>query len=182
MKPKSGMIKYALSLITDQFFAVVVSILLMNIINFFFPDRLEFIQYLLSFLFFTIFLYVDSWGKASSDKVKQKLGAATHFKLKGFVFGAIAAIPSVIIAALAFLSEVGVIAGYEFLHINVFVLINRFWQIPLGLILSGAVNSAPWVNILLPLWVPIVSGVGYLFGSLDITIRNLLLYSRSDKS
>lgn len=180
MKRKSNILKYALSLITDQFLAVLASVILMIITNFFFPNRFLFLEYLISVLIFTALIYVDSWGRGSSDKSNSKIGIATHSRIKGFIFGLCATIPSVLIALLAFLTETGFLSSYKVLNVDVFVLINRFWQMPLR-IFYGAVNKAPVLNLLLPLFVPLISGFGYILGSEDITLKNIILYEKRAK-
>lgn len=170
-------IAYAGSLIVDQLLAVMASMLILNIFSFFSKGKAAFFQFLISVLIFAFIVYIDSWIRGSGDYNKIKLKIFKRNSAKGFIAGLIATIPAYIFAVFAYLAETKGIFFFDFMGTDFFTAMNRFWQLPLGNLYTYA-NNNPALNFLIPLFVPVVSGIGYIFGLNRISIKQIIIYKK----
>ncbi len=180
MKNKLLTLKFAGTLIVGQFLALLCSLLILTIIGFFSKNGSGAFQSLLCLAVFVVIIYFDSWHKGSEDINKIKLGFIKKNIFKGMLAGLIAIIPSFLLALFAFFSESKNVIFFDFLGIDLFSAINRFWQLPLSF-LFNLVNNKPVLNLLIPFFVPVISGVGYLFGLNRISIKQIMLYKGDEK-
>lgn len=165
------------SLIVDQFIAVLATTLLVNIFGFLTKGRMDFLQFLISAVVFTMLVYIDSWIRGSSDLNKIKLNIFKRNGAKGVVAGLMAAIPAYVFAFFAYLAESNGILFWDFLGADLFTVINRFWQLPLSGLYVFA-NETPVYNFIIPLFLPAVSGIGYVFGLNRISIKQIIIYKK----
>ena len=180
MKTKFLTLKYAVTLLLDQFISVLCSLVIISILSFFFKERGVFLQNLLRFIFFAWIMYFDAWQKGSEDCNKIKLGYIRKNYFKGFLAGILASIPNIILATLAFLSESALIASYDFIGVSATSAIFRFWNLPLGMFMPFA-NDTPVFNFLIPLFLPVFSGIGYIFGLNKISIKEMVVYKNDEE-
>lgn len=177
---KRRTIKYAWSLIVDQFVAVLAATIVINIVLFFIRGDSSLLRILIGGFVFAAICYIDAWGKGSDDYNRAKTGIIKSNAFYGFVFGFIAIIPSILIALFAFLAETGVVSFYQVLGEDIFTMINRFWQLPLSS-LFVFVNESPALNLAIPFFVPVISGLGYFLGFRGIMIKKILVFENSLK-
>lgn len=175
-----SLIGYSFSVLMNQFVAIVISVFVTTVIGFFSSgESLEILRFLICSLIYFALIYTNSWRAGSSDTNRIKLGIMPDNKLRGFLAGLIASVPGIIFAFLAFLSESGVFFFFEFLEQDGAVVINRFINFPIG-VLYSALEGKPALNFLFPLFVPIVSGIAYVLGRSDISLKQIILY-KADK-
>lgn len=169
-------LKYAGTLLIDQLISVLCSLVIISVLGFFLKDgRGTFLQNLLGFAFFAWIIYFDAWQKGSQDFNKIKLGYIRKSYLKGFLAGLLAALPNIFLATLAFFSENALISSRDFMGVGTISAIFRFWNLPLGMFLPFA-NETPAFNFIIPLFLPIFSGIGYIFGLNRISIKEIVVY------
>ncbi len=173
-------IAYAGSLIADQFVLVLATMLIVNIIGFVSKGGMAFLQFLISAVLFVFLIYIDSWIRGSSDCNKIKLGTFRRNAAKGFIAGLIATIPAYVFAIFAYIAESKGIVFVDFLGIDLFTALNRFWQFPLSGLYVFA-NENPVLNFVIPLFVPFVSGIGYFLGLNRISIKQILIYKKDEE-
>lgn len=176
MKSKSpGVLSYARSLIIDHLVALLISLVVTNIINFFTSCGIPVLQFIICFLVYFSICYVDSWYRGETDGNRMRLGVIPNDKLRGFYAGLIASIPGFILALLAFLAETSLVALYDVFGVDVVTIINRLWQLPLSSLYRFA-NDIPAINFVFPLFLPVVSAFGYIFGLHEFTLKRIFLY------
>ncbi len=177
---KRRIIKYAWSLIVDQFLAVFAGTIIVNIVLFFIRGDSSLLRLLTGGFVFAAICYIDTWGKGSEDYNNARAGIIKNNAFSGFLFGFVAIIPSLLIALFAFLAETGIVSFYQVLGEDVFTMINRFWQLPLSP-LFVFVNEYPILNFVIPFFVPVISGLGYALGFRGIMIKKILLFKNGSK-
>ena len=176
---KNGVWEYVFSLFIDHLFAFMGAMIITNITGFFARKDLSFLNVVLCMSLYGIILYSDSWRRGCSDRNRVACGMKKRSLLYGFFVGIIATIPAFFIGVAAFLAEIGIIKVYEvFENIDIITTINRLWQLPLSSLF--AVADYPIVNLFVPLFLPIVSGVAYILGSYEIYLKNYILYKKED--
>lgn len=173
-------IAYSVSLIADQFILILATMLIVNIIGFISKGKMAFLQFLISFVLFVLLVYIDSWIRGSSDCNKIKLGTFGKNSAKGVIAGLIATIPAYIFAIFAYIAESRGIVFVDFLGVDLFTALNRFWQFPLSGLYVFA-NDNPALNFVIPLILPVVSGIGYIFGLNRISIKQILIYKKDEE-
>ncbi|MBR3848190.1 MAG: hypothetical protein IKM21_02740 [Oscillospiraceae bacterium] len=172
-------VKYALGIVVNQLIAIVMSVFVTTVIGFFSSDGLPFFRFILTSVIYVALLYSTSWRKGSSDENRVKLGYLSDNKLRGFIAGLLAAIPGIVLAVFAFLSESGYVSFFEFMGHDGVVVINRFLNLPIGE-LYQFIEGRPALNILFPMVIPVVSGISYILGRYGISVRQILIY-KADK-
>lgn len=172
-------VKYALSIAANQLIAIVISVFITTVLGFFSSTGLQFFRFLLTSLIYIALLYSTSWRKGSSDENRVKLGHLSDNKFRGFFAGIVAAIPGIVLAVLAFLSECGHVSFFEFMGHDGVVVINRFLNLPIGE-LYQFIEGKSALNILFPMVIPVVSGVSYVLGRYGISVKQILIY-KADK-
>lgn len=183
-KIKFGLKSYVLSLLIDQLFAFMAAILITTIVGLL-PDTFSLLRFILSVAIYAGICYGDSWKRGSSDRNRIILGEIRKNYFRGFLAGMIASIPGFILAVFAFLAETNVISVYDAIGMDIFSLLNRMWYNPLGALYDAYVNTTPAINLLIPLFMPIVAGIGYFLGLKDVALKNYFIYrnkSTSDES
>ena len=180
MKNKStGLLAFAWSLIINHLFAILTSLLITTVINFF-TDHAYIVIFIISAAVYFYICYIDSWQRGNSDTNRIRLGLMKKNDLKGMCAGFIAAIPSFILTIGAVLAELQLFSFYDFLGVDIFTALNRFWQLPLSYLYTFA-NGYPAVNFLIPLFLPIVAEIGYIFGRKNISLKNYFLYKDAEE-
>ena len=180
MKNKSpGLFAFAWSLIIDHLFAVLITILITTVINFF-TSKASVLIFVLSMAVYFSICYVDSWQRGNSDTNRIRLGIMKKNNLRGACAGLLAAIPSFVLAIGAMLAELHFLSFYNFLGVDIFTALNRFWQLPLSYLYTVA-NSYPWINLLIPLFLPLAAEFGYIFGRHNISLKGYFLYKDVEK-
>lgn len=174
-----SVLRYAGSILAYQFIAIIVSFFVTNMISFFAPNGLMFLKFLISFIIYLLLLYTLSWGRGKSDANRMRLSLLYNNKGRGFIAGLVATLPSFIVALLAFMSESGSASFFEFLGIDGVTAINRFINLPLGNLYLLA-NEKPVMNLVFPLFIPVVSGIAYILGVYEISLKQILIY-KADK-
>ncbi len=182
MKKKnvSTLVKFSLGIIANQLIAIVISVFITTVIGFFSSGGFSFLRFILSFVIYIALLYSTSWRAGSSDENRVRLGYLSDNKLRGFIAGLIAAIPGIVFAVLAFLSESGRVSFFEFIGQDGVVVINRFLNQPIGELYQFIVGK-PALNLLFPLVVPVISGISYILGRRGISIKQMLLYKADEE-
>lgn len=176
MKSKSpGILSHARSLVIDHLFALLISLVATNIINFFTSDGIPVLQFIICVLVYFSICYVDSWHRGASDGNRMRLGVIPNDKLRGFYAGLIASIPGFILALLAFLAETGAVAFYDVFGVDIATTINRLWQLPLSSLYRFA-NDIPALNFAFPLFLPVVSEFGYILGLHEFSLKRIFIY------
>ncbi len=174
-KTNSGIIGYAFSLIIDQLIAIMVSLVATNIINFFAPSGSLLLNFIVCISVYFIICYSDSWSRGCSDRNRIKLGVISDNKLRGFLYGLAAAIPGLVFAFFAYLAETGIASFRDVLGVDIFTTINRLWHLPLGALFRYA-NEFPVLNFAYPMFLPIISGFGYILGLNEIRLKQVFVY------
>jgi len=175
-----SVLKLAGNLLLCQLVAVLATLFVTNLITFFSPNGLVLLRIIISVLVYTFLLYVAAWGQAQSDYNKTKTGKLHDNKLRGFVAGLVAALPFFVLALLAFLSESGKMSSFEFLGVDGITAINRFVNLPLGILYNFA-NGRPMLNFLFPMYMVVISGVAYLLGIFGISLKQIFLYKADEE-
>lgn len=179
-KEKSASIfSYAMCLFVDQFIALMISLLVTNIVSLFLPRGGELLRFLICASLYCVIIYLEGWYRGSSDRNRIALGKIPDNKLKGFLAGLIASIPSFVLALLALLAEKGLVSVLDVFGKDITSVLNRFWNLPLGLLYNYA-NNEPYLNLLFPFFIPVVTAVGYVFGINKFSIKQHFLY-KADK-
>lgn len=178
-KTSSGIIGYAFSLIIDQLIAILVSLVATNIINFFAPSGSSLLNFIVCISAYFVICYSDSWNRGCSDSNRVKLGVIPDNKLRGFLCGLVAAIPGLTLALLAYLAETGVASFRDVLGVDIFTTLNRMWHLPLGTLFRYA-NEAPLLNFVYAMFLPIISGFGYILGLNEIRLKQIFVYRSID--
>ncbi len=174
-----SLLKYAGSILANQFIAILVAFFVNNMIAFFAPNGLMLLRFLVPFIVYLVLLYTLSWSRGSSDANRIKLSMLYNNKFRGFIAGFIAALPSFVFAVLAFMSESGSASFFEFLGVDGVTAINRFINMPLGNLYVFA-NENPALNLVFPFFIPVLSGIAYILGINGISLRQILIY-KADK-
>ncbi len=177
---KNGIIRYAMSLLSDHFLAIMAAVLIRNFFMFFSEEGFPLLTQIICFVILYLVFYVDSWKRGCSDGSRIRLGRMKKNYFRGFLAGLIAAVPGLLLATGAFLAETGTMTFLEvFDECDVFTALNRVWNMPLASFLKYA-NEMPALNFVFPLFMPIVSGIGYVFGMHEIALKQFFLYKNSD--
>ncbi len=172
--------QYCIALLIDQFLAVLATIIITSFAAFIFPNGNGFISLVISFVIYVLIIYSDSWHKGVEDINRIKLGFIKKNTFKGVLAGIFAIIPTIAFAFPAFFAETQNIVKFDFLGIDAFTAINRLWNLPLALFFSFADNK-PIFNFVIPFIMPIISGIGYLFGLNRISIKQYFIYKSDEK-
>lgn len=142
-----------------------------------------FIQFVCAVLFM-FFLYCPVWVDADKDRNMANHGKIIFDKFKGIKAGLIIAIPFVILNLLLVLSWLKIIPNFFALY----KVINSFFW-PLLHILAPNTGSVESLNLfdiiiinLLPLYIPIVTSIGYYCGYKNISLKNKIVYVNNKKS
>lgn len=176
MKNKNPTIlAFAWSLVINQLFAILISLLINTVINFFAPNGASVIVFALSASVYFSICYVDSWQRGNADTNRIRLNLMKKNDLKGVWAGLMAMIPSFVLATGAVLAETGVVSFREFLGVDIFTALNRFWLLPLSYLYNIA-NEYPVFNYIIPLFVPFSAELGYVLGRHDISLKNYFMY------
>ncbi len=176
-----SLIGYSLSILINQFIAIVISVFVTTVIGFFSSGGFfEILRFLICFLIYFSLIYTNSWRAGSSDTNRIKLGMMPDNKLRGVNAGLVASIPGIVFAVLAFLSESGHFFFFELLEQDGAVLINRFMNFPIGA-LYALTGGKPALNFLFPLFVPIISGIAYICGRNGISLKQIILYKADEE-
>lgn len=175
-----SLVKYSLSIIANQLIAIVMSVFITTVIGFFSSGGFSLLRFILSLAVYVALLYSTSWRAGSSDENRVRLGYLSDNKFRGFIAGLIAAIPGIIFAVLAFVSESGYVLFFEFIGQDGVVVINRFLNLPMGE-LYQLIEGSPALNILFPMVIPVISGVSYILGRLGISIKQILIYKADEE-
>jgi len=181
MKAKSpNLIAYAGGLIIDHLFALLAALLTSNIINFFSTDGIPVLNLIISATVYFLICYVDAWNRGNTDSNRIRLGIMPDNKFRGVLAGLIAAIPGGILALLATVAELGIAKFYDVFAVDLFTALNRVWHLPLGT-LYLFVNENPFGNFLFPLFIPVVSGFGYVMGLKEISLKYIFVYRNREE-
>lgn len=182
MKKKNAeaLVKYSLRIVANQLIAIVISVFITTVMGFFLSGGFSFVRFILSLVIYLALLHSVSWRAGSSDENRVRIGYLSDNKFRGFIAGLIAAIPGIVFAVLAFLSESGRVSFFEFIGQDGVVVINRFLNQPIGE-LYQLIAGKPALNILFPLVIPVVSGVSYLLGRHGISIKQILIYKADEE-
>lgn len=176
----NGIIRYALSLLSDHFLALIGAVLITNFFRFFSDDGFPLITQLICLVILFLVFYVDSWKRGCSDGSRIRLGRQKKNYFRGFLVGLVAALPGLILALGAFLAETGTAAFYEvFENCDIFTVLHRVWNFTLSSFLVYA-NETPALNFAFPMFMPVVAGIGYVMGMHEITLKQFLVYKNSD--
>ncbi len=174
-----SLLKFSGSILVNQFIAILISIFVTNIIAFFSPNGFGLLRFLFSFVIYVLLIYTLAWRRGESDANKVRLSKLYDNKFRGFIAGLLAALPLLIVAFLAFLSESGRVSFFELLGVDGITVINRFINLPIGDLYVFA-NERPILNLVFPFIIPVVSGVAYILGLFEISLKQILIY-KADK-
>ena len=174
-KSSTGILVHARSLLVDHLFALLISLVLTNVINFFNPDGIPALHLVVSVSVYCSITYSDSWHRGVSDGNKIRAGVLEKNWLKGFYAGVIASIPGFGLALFAYCAEIGFCNVYDVFGVDIFTSLNRFWQLPFSP-LYLFVNETPILNLLFPFFLPVFSEIGYIMGIKGYTLKRYFLY------
>ena len=121
-------------------------------------------------------IYGVSWQSGFKDYNKVKFGHITKFIRKGFVAGAIADIPFLILY-IVFIISFLIKTAHDVFY-NITYIVYLFFNMPYSLII-GALKNQPAFLCLFLLVLPIISGIGYILGYKDISLTGRLVYKNS---
>lgn len=172
----NGTLKYAGSLLSDHLLALLAAVLMKNFFLFFSETGFPLLTQLLCLVITFLVFYVDSWKRGCSDGSRIRLGRMPNNYFRGFIVGLIAAIPGFILALGAFVAETGMMSFSEvFDNVDIFTTLNRFWNLPFAGFMED-VNKMPILNFAFPLFMVVVSGIGYILGRFEITLKQFFVY------
>ena len=176
---KNRIWEYVFSLFIDHLFAFMGAMIITNITGFFARKDLSLLNLILCVSLYGLILYSDSWRRGCSDRNRVACGIAKRPVLYGFFVGLVASVPAFCLGIAAFLAESGMISFYEvFENVDIVTTVNRLIQLPLSSLFAFA--DYPVVNLLVPFFLPIVSGAAYVLGSYEIYLKNYILYKKED--
>lgn len=139
------------------------------------------ISQVFAFLLFCGFIYPEFWHNGTTDSNLVKFKHKNEDKLKGFKIGAVAAVPNYLFLVFLVIAKLGVfpsfpVALYKFLNSSVY----SFIEVILGTAVTVSELSAWRLALLfvLPLLIPVVSGVSYILGYKNISIGEKLVYNK----
>ncbi len=174
---KGDILAFSWSLLVDQFLAIIASFLLTNVIGYFLEGGMSVALSIISIIVSALIFYIDSWSKGDADYKSVSIGVIRKNSFKGLIAGFICSIPLFAVAALAFANEAFGFSSADIIGVDLFVMLNRFIELPLGYFFP-LVNKFPLLNFALPLFVPLVSWIGYLLGINQVTLRQLFVYEK----
>ena len=177
----NGVVRYMLSLLADQALAIMAAALISNFFRFFSDDGFPLITQLLSIGILFLVFYVDSWKHGCSDGSRIRLGRLKKNYFRGVLAGLAATLPGLVLATGAFLAESNIMRFYElFDNLDIFTALYRVWSYPLGGFF-GFINELPVLNFALLFFMPLVSGLGYVLGLHEITLKSIFVYKNVDE-
>lgn len=169
--------KITASLLLANLIAVVVGFLLTALFGVVFDGAFAWIVTLVTVIAYLFFIYHEGWARGSSDYNLVKFDRAGEQKWKGEVAGLCAAIPTILLAVLAMLSDAGAIHTVTMMGQDLSVMLYRIWNVPFQFAF-GALESFP-VLYFLPVPVMIAaSSIGYRLGYRQIRLSDYIFYAR----
>ena len=174
-----GILPHARSLFIDHLFALLISLVITNIINFFSSGGIPLLQLISSIFVYFLITYSDSWHRGVSDGNRMKSGAIKKDIFRGFYAGLIASVPGFVLGILAFFVENGSFFVYDMFGVDLFTSLNRLWQLPLSS-LYLFVNKVPALNLFYPLVLPVFSEIGYFMGLNGCSLKKYFIYKNGD--
>lgn len=174
-KSSPKILAHARSLLIDHLFALLISLVLTNVINFFNSAGIPVLQLVVSVSAYFSITYSDSWHRGVSAGNKIKTGFMEKNWFGGFYAGLIASIPGLILALLAYCAESGFCNVYDVFGVDIFTSLNRLWQLPFSS-LYLLVNEVPVLNLVFPFFLPVFSEIGYIMGIKGYTLKKYFLY------
>ena len=139
------------------------------------------ISQVFAFSLFCGFIYPEIWHNGTTDSNLVKFKHKNEDKLKGFKIGAVAAVPNYLFLVFLVIAKLGVfpsfpVALYKFLNSSVY----SFIQVIIGSVITVSELSAWRLALLfiLPLLIPVVSGISYILGYNNISIGEKLVYKK----
>lgn len=178
-KSSPGIFAHARSLFVDHLFALLISLVSTNIINFFNSSGIPALQLIISVLVYFSITYSDSWHRGVSAGNKIRAGLITKNWLRGFYAGAVASIPGFVLALFAYCAESGFCNIYDVFGVDIFTSLNRFWQLPFASLFLIA-NEIPILNLVIPFILPVFSEFGYVMGIKGYTLKMHFLYKNAE--
>ncbi len=175
-----GILSHARSLLIDHLFALLTSLVLTNVINFFSSDGIPTLQLLISISVYFAITYSDSWHRGVSDGNKMRAGVLKKDIFRGFYAGLISSVPGFILAFFAFFAEIGLFHMYDVFGVDIFTSVNRLWQLPFSS-LYIFVNDIPALNLLYPFILPLFAETGYLMGMKGYTLKKYFIYKNTSE-
>ena len=176
---KNGIWEYVFSLFIDHLFAFMAAMIITNITGFFARKDLSVLNLILCMFVYGMIIYSDAWRRGCNDRNRIVCGLSKRPVLYGFFVGLVASVPAFCLGIAAFLAESGVVCFYEvFENIDIMTTVNRFWQLPLSSFF--ALVDYPVVNLFVPFFLPIVSGIAYVLGSYEVYLKNYILYKKEN--
>ena len=121
--------------------------------------------------------YHDSWKIGGSDRLFFKRNGGEPSPIRGLLAGLLAAIPSFLVAALAFVCKMADVSLGMFMDQAVSELIYRIWFFPFSPLFSF-VEQTPILYFLPVVVTPLASGLGYFLGVHKLFLRDYLYYQR----
>lgn len=180
-KSSSVILVHTRSLLIDHLFALLISLVVANVINFFSSTGIPVLQLVLSVSIYFSITYSDSWHRGVSAGNKIRAGSMKKAWLGGFWAGLIASIPGFILAFGACCAESGIFDVYDVLGVDIFTSLNRFWQLPFSSLYLLA-NDKPLLNLVFPFFLPVFSEIGYIMGMKGYTLKKYFLYKNVEDS
>lgn len=175
-----SLLNYAGSLLIDHLFALLISLVIINVLNFFSNDGIPVLRLILCASVYFVICYVDFWHKGNADRNRIRLGVIPNNKIRAVFAGLIAAIPGFMLSVIALLTEIGAASFLDVFTVDIFTTLNRLWHLPLGT-LYEFVNTAPVLNLIIPLFLPIAAEIGYICGMYEITLKKYFIYTNESE-
>lgn len=139
------------------------------------------ISQVFAFFLFCGLIYPAIWHNGTTDSNLVKFKHKKEDKLKGFKFGAVAAVPNYLFLLFLVIAKLGLfpnfpMALYKLLNSSVY----SFIQVIIGSAVAVSQLSAWRLALLfiLPLLIPVVSGISYILGYKNISIGEKLIYKK----
>ncbi len=129
-------------------------------------------------------LYSPMWLEGDKNNNMVQFGRMEEDLKRGFKIGAIAAIPSALVSILLLLSKAGLF--YDFLVIYKIIAAQILPGLNLFTGTTSYITDLSWAAIivlsLLPVFIPVFCGVGYVLGYKRIAIMQKIVYKDSKKA
>ena len=177
MKNRNSLGRFAGGILLANVLAVAAGASLSALFGAIFDGALRWISTILTVVLFFFFIYHEGWIRGGADKNFVQDGRSAWVWWKGAAAGALAAIPSCVLAVLSLLVSAGLLHTVTWMEQDVAVMLYRVWDVPFQF-LFGALDALPALYFLPAVFMIAVATLGYFLGGRQIRLSDYFYYAR----